>query len=227
MAKLNIMTMTAEQREAHNAAQLAKLTNLSVPATDFHRDVLKNWQVKLSGPKPTLEMLKVNYVLDPSRRAGIEVNWVGMTMRANGATVGEYMRATSAGGAAHNNAKKINDQGGPAWLMRVPLPNTDRNGRWQHVFTEKGIAQLDKRIAQLSASTAAVAVSPATVKNVAQAKAKRAKAKKPAKAKAAVIAPAVNEAPAADGVQLLGGVVTPATEVTAADVQALADKFNS
>jgi hypothetical protein len=151
-----ILAMSAAERDAHNQRILATLTNVPCAAVEFHAAQLKGWQVKLCGPKPTAEMVALNYILDGGRRAGNEPMWLAMTSRANGATVGEFMRATSAGGAAHNNAAKYNtERGGTGWLVRVPLPNTDRAGRWQHVITDKGEAQLAKRVAALTGAAAA------------------------------------------------------------------------
>ena len=171
-----IAAMSAAERDAANQAQLAKLTSVPCTNAEAHSAVLKSWSTKLCGPKPTAEMVKLNYIIDAGRRAGVEVLWLAMTLRPDGATVGEYMRATSAGGAAHNNAAKYNtERNGAGWFVRVPLPNSERAGRWQHVITDKGITQLDKRIAALSGveTKPVKAAKPVKVK----AKANKAKAK--------------------------------------------------
>jgi hypothetical protein len=147
-----ILAMSASERDALNQSILSTLTNVPCAAVEFHAAQLKNWQVNKRGPKPTPEMVKFNYIIDGGRRAGDEPMWLALTLRPNGATVGEYMNATDAGGAAHNNACKYNTErsGGAGWLVRVPLPNDTRAGRWQHVITDKGAAQLAKRVAALT-----------------------------------------------------------------------------
>jgi hypothetical protein len=200
-----ILAMSASERDALNQSILATLTNVPCAAAEFHAAQLKGWQVKLCGPKPTPEMVKLNYVLDGGRRAGDEPMWVTMTLRANGATVGEFMRATSAGGAAHNNAAKYNtERNGAGWLVRVPLPNDERAGRWQHVITDKGAAQLAKRVAALTGTAEAKPAKVARKRNATPV------AEVPAEVP-------VSEAPAADAPQA----------VTPEQFQALAAQFNS
>ena len=156
--------MSASERDALNQSILATLTNVPCAAVEFHTAQLKGWQTKLYGPKPSPEAVKLNYVLDGGRRAGNEPMWLAMTLRAEGATVGEFMRATSAGGAAHNNAAKYNtERNGAGWLVRVPLPNGERAGRWQHVITDKGAAQLAKRVAALTGVAEAKPAKPVKV----------------------------------------------------------------
>lgn len=159
-----ILAMSAAERDALNQSVLATLTGVPCANAEFHAAQLKNWSTKLCGPKPTAEMVALNYILDGGRRAGDEPMWPAMTLRANGATVAEFMRATSAGGAAHNNAAKYNTERpqGAGWLVRVPLPNDTRAGRWQHVITDKGAAQLAKRVAALTGTD----VKPAKAKPV-------------------------------------------------------------
>jgi hypothetical protein len=222
MAKIaEILKMTPAERDAVNAAQLSKLTNIDVPQAAYHDATRKAWQAKICGPLPTAEQFKMQYVIDASRQAGYEVNFIAMSLRSNGVTVGEYMCAAYSatgqrpGGAAHNNAKKVNDQkGGPAWFVRVPLASDGRAQRWQHVITDKGIVQLDKRIAQLSAAqqTAPAKVKPAKAKTTKPRKAKAAKAAAPV----VTVTPADNAAPA-----------PVAAPVEAAALTDLAAHFNS
>jgi len=196
MATLKQITaMSAAERDAENQRQLSKLTDVPCANAEAHAAILKGWSSKLCGPKPSPEMVKLNYVIDGGRRTGVETMWLAMTLRPDGATVGEYMRATSAGGAAHNNAAKYNtERNGAGWFVRVPLPNTDRAGRWQHVITDKGIAQLDKRIAAL---TGTAEVKPVKAEKATKAPSKgNGKRKQP---KATPVAPAetpTSEAPA-------------------------------
>ncbi len=194
-----IMAMSADERDAANQAQLSKLTSLPVPATEFHAATLKGWQVKLCGPKPAPEAVKLNYVLDGGRRAGVEVMWLAMTLRAN------------------NNAAKYNtERNGAAWFVRIPLPNSERAGRWQHVITDKGIAQLDKRIAALTGATEAKAVKAAKAPKAAKVTRKRNKASP---------VPAVTDTPTSDAPSVTEA--TPAEQVTPEALAALAAQFNS
>jgi hypothetical protein len=214
-----ILAMSAAERDSHNERILSTLKGVPCAATEFHAAQLKGWQVKLCGPKPTAEMVALNYILDGGRRAGNEPMWLAMTSRANGATVGEFMRATSAGGAAHNNAAKYNtERGGAGWLVRVPLPNTDRAGRWQHVITDKGEAQLAKRVAALTGAAAAKPVNaekPAKVAAAVKVARKRNKAPLPAAAETPTSdAPAATEA-------------TTSLPATVEAIAALADHFNA
>jgi hypothetical protein len=208
-----ILAMSASERDALNQRILDTLKGVPCAATEFHAAQLKNWQVKLCGPKPTAEMVALNYILDGGRRAGNEPMWLAMTARANGATVGEFMRATSAGGAAHNNAAKYNtERGGTGWLVRVPLPNTERAGRWQHVITDKGEAQLAKRVAALTGT--AVDAKPA----------KPAKPVKVARKRNKAAIPAAVETPTSEAPSVTEGTSLPATPEALA---ALAAQFNS
>lgn len=211
-----ITAMSAAERDAHNQRILGTLTNVPCAAVEFHTAQLKAWSTKLCGPKPTPEMVKFNYVLDGGRRAGNEPMWLAMTLRADGATVGEFMRATSAGGAAHNNAAKYNtERNGAGWLVRIPLPNGERAGRWQHVITDKGEAQLAKRIAAL---TGAAETKPAKV-------AKPVKVKRKVNAKPA---PAPAEAPLSEAPTATEGVpVETSLPATPEALAALAAHFGA
>jgi len=210
-----ILAMSASERDALNQSILSTLTNVPCAAVEFHAAQLKNWSTKLCGPKPTPEMVKLNYVLDGGRRTGDETMWLAMTARADGATVGEFMRATSAGGAAHNNAAKYNtERNGAGWLVRVPLPNGERAGRWQHVITDKGAAQLAKRVAALTGTAEA---KPAKAKPVKVARKRNAKP-------TGVLTPAQADA-YADDYGVPGDVALP-EPATVESLAALAEKFN-
>jgi hypothetical protein len=217
-----ILAMSDDERTALNDAALSLLTNVSVPIAAFHEYALKHWQVKFSGPKPTVEMTKMNGAIDGGRRSGYEPMWLAQTLRPEGASVGEYMRHQygpnsddTPKGAAHNNACKYNNErGGPAWFVRVPVANAGRAGRWRHVITDKGMAQLAKRVAAL---TGAAAVDTAA-KNKAISKLVKVARKRNATPVAEVpVEQPVNEAPAADVPQA----------VTPEQFQALAAQFNS
>lgn len=220
-----ILAMSAAERDALNQSILATLTNVPCAAAEFHASQLKNWSVKLCGPKPSPEMVAFNYILDGGRRAGDEPLWPAMTLRANGATVAEYMRASSAGGAAHNNAAKYNtERGGTGWLVRIPLPNDTRAGRWQHVITDKGAAQLAKRVAALTGTAEAKPAKAERPAAVVAGKAKVRAAKKAVSEAKVELTAAVNAA----SLEVPVTEVTPAAEVvTPEQLQALANQFNS
>lgn len=192
-----ILAMSASERDALNQSILATLTNVPHAAAQAHAPMLKAWSTKLCGPKPTPEMVVFNNIIDGGRRVrpNDETVWLAMTLRPNGATVGEYMCATKAGGAAHNNAAKYNtERGGTGWLVRVPLPNDTRAGRWQHVITDKGAAQLAKRVAALTGT--AETKKPAPVKASRKGNAKPAPVSEPVPADTVPVEPA--EQPSAD-----------------------------
>jgi hypothetical protein len=211
-----ILGMSASERDAINQSILSTLTDVPCANAEFHAAQLKNWQASKRGPKPSAEAVKFNYILDGGRRAGDEPMWVALTLRANGATVGEYMNATDAGGAAHNNAAKYNTErkNGAGWLVRVPLPNETRAGRWQHVITDKGAAQLAKRVAAL---TGAAEAKPAKATPVKVARKRNAKP-------AEVLTPAQADA-YADDLGIPGDANLP-VPATVEQMLALAEKFN-
>ncbi len=225
-----ITAMSAADRDAHNQRILDTLTDVPCAAAEFHAAQLKNWQVNKRGPKPTAEMVKFNYIIDGGRRAGDEPMWVALTLRANGATVGEYMNATDAGGAAHNNAAKYNtERDGAGWLVRIPLPNETRAGRWQHVITDKGEAQLAKRVAALTGAAEAKPAKAKAAKPVRVARKRNKAAEVPAAETPASDAPLPTSVELRE--QYLDGVGERIREGTATvgdvEIAALAARFNS
>jgi hypothetical protein len=77
---------------------------------NYYRDMLKSWQVKLSGPKPADELFNVAHAL--GCRPGVQALHIAMCLRPEGCTVTQFMAAGSCG-PAHNKRRELV---GKRWL---------------------------------------------------------------------------------------------------------------
>lgn len=210
------------------ADTLAKIDTASLPhVMSWFAAMFKKWPTKWAGSMPTEAMCKVAFVLDATRRPGVEALYTAMCFRAEGCTVQQF---TTAGNcrAAHNYTRDALCKTG--WLVRHEAPMADgTHGKVYSLhFTAKGAARVDKRLAELAAAVTA----PEPVKPVKPVKVgKPTKARSKAKGKAKPVEPAqpapaempVSEAPTGSTGTALVPVSEPAQQV---DLAALAAHFN-
>lgn len=188
---------------------LTQRTLNSIPVSLDHPSLAKaqawlnDWRPE-NGEPPTPAMLWVGAVTK-KHGLGLEGLFVAMQLRPEGATVQSFMRASGAGGAAHNNTRALVKAG---LFERLKTAGPGQSETFTLAFTEAGARFISDRMVADGL-------------------------KKPSKPKAVAVKAKANKAKAkpvetpVDTVTVELVTETPAETVTPDQLEALAAQFNS
>jgi hypothetical protein len=201
------------------------------------------WQVQQGGEKPSRELLVIAGLLTKNT-AGAEGGFTALLMRDGGSNLAELGYGFNAG-PAHNHNNVGLSQGtvnrpGPGYFYR----STISVGRWHMAMTAKGEKHIMSKLAAVTAQATSVSDKPAKAvsKPKGASKPKRKGKVAPAETPTSepyspdtggsglpgheILTPEANVTPVTEPVEI-GGVDPQHDEVTPAELQGLAEHFNS